>query len=91
MPFLKRILGEGRNFDSKSIAILTEAFDAVVAKLGLRSIEEREKGARIIIGLAVGQMDLDSAKLRDEAVALLTRDESPPGHSSSLLSSSLTE
>lgn len=82
MP-LKRMLGESRNFDPKSIAILREAFEGIAAKLGLRSIEEREKAARLIIRLAQGETDLDAGKLRNEAVALLIRCESPLVHSSS--------
>jgi len=77
------MLGESRNFDPKSIAILREAFEGIAAKLGLRSIEEREKAARLIIRLAQGETDLDAGKLRNEAVALLIRSESPLVHSSS--------
>lgn len=82
MP-LKRVLGESRNFDPKSIAILTEAFDGVTAKLGLRATVEREKAAHLIIRLAQGETSLDATKLRDEAIALLIRSDSPPVDSSS--------
>ena len=68
MP-MKRLLDESRTFDPKAAAILIEAFDGVVAELGLRTNADREKAAKIIIRLALGQNNLDAAKLRDRAVA----------------------
>jgi hypothetical protein len=66
---LKRMLDESRAFDPKSIAILTKALDGVVVELNLQDITEREKAAKIIIGLALGQTVLDAAKLREIALA----------------------
>jgi hypothetical protein len=68
MP-LKRMLEENRTFDPKAIAILLEAFDGVVADLGLRTAAERERAARLIMQLALGQIDLDAARLGDCAAA----------------------
>ncbi|HEY1453400.1 MAG TPA: hypothetical protein VGF57_08045 [Roseiarcus sp.] len=68
MP-MKRLLNESRAFDPKAIAILMEAFDCVVVELNLQTITEREKAAKIIIGLALGQTVLDAAKLREIALA----------------------
>jgi hypothetical protein len=69
MP-LKRLLEESRNFDPKAAAVLSEAFDGVVAELDLRTNADRERAAKIIIRLALGQNKLDAAKLRDLAVAV---------------------
>ncbi len=71
MP-IKRLL-EGRNFDPKAVAILVEAFDAIVAELDLRTIADREMAAKIVINLAAGQATLDAAKLRDEGVRQMRR------------------
>jgi hypothetical protein len=46
-----------------------EAFDGVVAELELRTRADKEKAAKIVIRLALGQNNLDAAKLRDQAVA----------------------
>ena len=70
MP-LKRMLDQSRNFDPRAVAILLEAFNDVVAELGLRAAEERDQAAKIIIRLAVGQRDLDATQLRDSTVALM--------------------
>ena len=72
MP-IKRML-EGKSFDSKTAATLVEAFNGVVADLDLRTVAERERGARTVIGLAASQSVLDVEKLRDE-VADLMRNE----------------
>jgi hypothetical protein len=46
-----------------------EAFDGVVAELELRTRADKEKAAKIVIRLALGQNNLNAAKLRDQAVA----------------------
>jgi hypothetical protein len=77
MP-LKRML-EGGNFDPKAVAILLEAFDGIVAELDLKAVADRERAAKIVIGLAAGKATLDATKLRDEAVDLM-RNESVDVH-----------
>ena len=69
MP-IKRML-EGRNFSPESAAILVKAFKGVVADLDLRTVADRERAAKIVIGLAASQTVLDVKKLRDEAVGLI--------------------
>jgi hypothetical protein len=44
-----------------------EAFDGAVAQLDLRTNADTERAAKIIIRLALGQENLDAAKLRDKA------------------------
>ena len=73
MP-MKRLLDESRTFGPKAVAILIEAFDGVVAELGLRTNADREKAAKIIIRLALGQKNLDAAKLHDRAVIAVRRE-----------------
>jgi hypothetical protein len=73
MP-LKRLLDESRAFDPKAVAVLLEAFDAVVAQLDLRTNSDRERAAKIIIRLAIGQKDLDAAKLRDRAIIAVRKE-----------------
>ena len=70
MP-IRRMLNEGRTFDPKAIVVLIEAFDGVVAELDLRALGEKERAARIVIGFAAGQTNLDAAKLRAGAVAMM--------------------
>jgi hypothetical protein len=70
MP-IKRMLDDNRTFGPKAVTVLLEAFDGVVAELGLRRRAERERAARIVIQLALGQTDLDATKLRDSAVAAI--------------------
>jgi hypothetical protein len=65
------MLGESRNFHPNSVAILLEAYDGLVAELGLATPAEKEKAAAIIIHLAQTQSELDVTKLRDAAVAML--------------------
>ena len=72
MP-LKRMLEEGRSFGPKAVALLLEAFDDIVAELDLRTDNDREKAAKIVMRLAHGQATLDPAKLRDEAVRLMRK------------------
>ena len=69
MP-LKRMLVGGA-FDSKTVALLLEAFDQVVAVLDLQTVADKERAAKTIIGFASRQTDLDAAKLRDSVVALM--------------------
>jgi hypothetical protein len=68
------MLDESRAFDPKAVAVLLEAFDGVVAELGLRTIADREKAAKIIIRLALGQDSFDVAKLRNGAVATMRKE-----------------
>jgi hypothetical protein len=70
MP-LKRMLDDNRTFGPKAVAVLLEAFNGVVAELGLRSRAEREKAAKIVMRLALGQTELDAATLRARAVAAI--------------------
>ena len=70
MP-LKRMLGKGRSYDPKAVAILMEAFNGVVAELGLRTPAEREEAAKLIIRVAHGQPGLDAAKLRSSVIKLM--------------------
>jgi hypothetical protein len=70
MP-LKRMLNESGSFEPKAVAILLEAYDGVVDELGLQSIEEKEKAAKLILRLAQSQADLDAAKLRDDAAGIM--------------------
>jgi hypothetical protein len=76
MP-LKRLLDESRAFDPKANAILLKAFDEVVAELGLRTNADKEKAAKIIIRLALGQTSLDVAKLSDAAVVAVRKESRP--------------
>jgi hypothetical protein len=73
MP-LKRLLDESRAFEPKAVAVLLEAFDAVVAELGLRTNADKERAAKVIIRLAHGQKDFDAAKLRDEGIIALRKE-----------------
>ena len=72
MP-LKRML-EGRNFSPESTAILVKAFDGVVADLDLRTIEERERAAKIVIDLAARQTELEAGTIRAEVVRLMRKE-----------------
>jgi hypothetical protein len=67
MP-LKRLLDESRAFDPKATAIRQEAFNAVVAELDLRTNFDKERAAKIIIRVALGQQSFDVAKIRDQAI-----------------------
>ena len=73
MP-LKRLLDESRACGPKANAILLEAFDGVVAELGLQTNADKERAAKIIIRLALGQHSLDTAKIRDRAVIAVRRE-----------------
>ena len=64
---------EGGVFDPKSIVLLLEVFDEIVAKLDLRTGADRRKAAKIVMRLALGQSTLDATKIRDEAVRLLRK------------------
>jgi hypothetical protein len=74
------MLGESPYFDPKAVAILLEAYDGAVAELGLRTLAEKEKAARVVLQLALGQPDLDAAKLRAGAAALMMQSESAAVH-----------
>ena len=89
MP-LKPLLNENRTFDPKAVAILLEAYDGVVAELGVPTIEEREGAARCMMQIALGQPDLEVARLRDETATFI-RSESAAVRRSSLESLSSTE
>jgi len=73
MP-MKRMLDDSRAFDPKAVAILLEAFDGVVADLDLQALADRERAAKIIIRLALGQENLDAAKLRDGAIVTMGKE-----------------
>jgi uncharacterized protein involved in exopolysaccharide biosynthesis len=73
MP-LGRMLGDNRSFDPKAVALLLEAFDEVVADLDLRTDADREKAAKIVMRLALGQAELDAAKIRAEVIRLMRRE-----------------
>ena len=77
MP-LKRLLDESGSFDPKAIAIMVEAYDGVVADLGLRAADQREKAARLVMQLARSRMELDTASLRS-SVTDLFRNEGRSG------------
>ena len=66
MP-IRRML-EGGTFEPKAAALLIEAFNSVVAELDLRAGADKERAAKIIIRLALGQGRLDAAKIRDQAI-----------------------
>ena len=70
MP-LKRLLDESGSFDPKAIAIMVEAYDGVVADLGLRATDEREKAARLVVQLARSRVELDTASLRSGVTDLI--------------------
>ena len=73
MP-LKHTLDGNRAFDPKSVALLLETFDDIVAGLDLRTDADRGKAAKIVIRLALGQTELDAAKTRAEVVRLMRRE-----------------
>jgi hypothetical protein len=75
MP-LKSMLSESRYFDPETVAVLLEAYDGAVAELGLRTLPEKERAARVILQLALGQTDLDVTKLRAGIAALMMQSES---------------
>jgi hypothetical protein len=70
MP-LKRLLDESGSFDPKAIAIMVEAYDGVVADLGLRAADQREKAARLVVQLARSRVALDTASLRSGVTDLI--------------------
>ena len=63
------MLDEGRVFDPKAIAILVKAFNNVVAELDLQTLTDRERAAKIIMRVGLGQTVLDAVKLREVAIA----------------------
>jgi hypothetical protein len=80
MP-LKRVLGASRNFHPDSVAILLEAYNGLVAELGLRTAAEKERAAGIILRLAQAQTELDVTKLRDAAADAMLNEGVPKRHS----------
>jgi hypothetical protein len=72
MP-IRRML-DGGAFEPKAVAILTEAFNAVVAELDLRTDADRERAAKIVIRLAHGQQTFDAAKIRDQAIVAVRKE-----------------
>jgi hypothetical protein len=56
------MLGDSRSFDPKAVALLLAAFDEIVADLNLRTDADREKAAKIVMRLALGQTELDAAE-----------------------------
>ena len=76
MP-IKRML-KGRNFSPESAAILVKAFHGVVADLDLRTADDKERAAKIVIGLAAVQTALDAETLRDEADGLMRNEVALP-------------
>jgi hypothetical protein len=77
MP-LKYMLDESGSFDPKAVAIMLEAYDGVVADLGLQATDEREKAARLVMQLARSRAELDTAALRS-GVTDLIRNEGRSG------------
>jgi hypothetical protein len=71
MP-IRRML-EGRNFDPEAVAILVKAFNGMVDELHLQTVADRERAAKIIIGLALARVTLD-AKLRVDAVRMMRKE-----------------
>ena len=71
---------KGRNFEPKAAAVLVEAFNEIIDELDLRTPAERVKAAKIVIELAASKPTLDVAKLRDEAVDLIRREDVTLGH-----------
>ena len=49
-------------------------FDEIVAALDLRTDADREKAAKIVMRLALGQTELDGAKIRAEVVRLMRKE-----------------
>ena len=73
MP-LMRLLDESRAFGPKATAVLLEAFTSVIAELDLRSNADKERAAKIIVRLALGQTDPDAVKLRDSAIIAVRKE-----------------
>ncbi|MBV9910899.1 MAG: hypothetical protein JOY52_25375 [Hyphomicrobiales bacterium] len=64
-------MDESGSFDPKAIAIMVEAYDGVVADLGLRAADQREKAARLVVQLARSRVALDTASLRSGVTDLI--------------------
>jgi hypothetical protein len=80
MP-IRRALGESRSFDPKAVAILLVAYDGLVAELGLQAAGDKEKAARIILRLALGETDLDAENLRAAAADVMLNEGAATIHS----------
>ena len=74
MP-LKRMLDDNRTFGPKAVAILLEAFEGIVAAVELRTDADREKAAKIVMRLSLGQTSLDAAKIRESAIATMREEK----------------
>ena len=65
---------EGGSFDPKAVATLVEVFETVTTELDLHDVADRERAAKIIIGLARGKPTLDGAELGDKVIRLMRMD-----------------
>jgi hypothetical protein len=79
MP-LKKSLDKDQSFDPKDVAILLRAYDDIVAELALRTLAEKEEAAKIVLQLALGQTDLDAAKLQAGVIALMMQRDGAANH-----------
>jgi hypothetical protein len=66
MPIV-RLISEGV-FSPEDIRIITEAYNTIVAKLDLRSVERKEQAARATIELAKGKNQLNAEELARAAI-----------------------
>jgi hypothetical protein len=71
------MLSENRSFDPEAAAILLAAYDEVVAHLGLAEIGDKERAAKFIIWIALGQTVLDGDELRDDVIASMLSESEP--------------
>lgn len=65
------MLNQSRSFDPRAVAILLEAYNGLVSELGLEAAAEKERAAKLIIGVAQEQTELDAVRLRDSVAALM--------------------
>jgi hypothetical protein len=65
---------EGGSFDPKAVATFVEVFETVTTELDLHDVADRERAAKIIIGLARGKPTLDGAELGDKVLRLMRID-----------------
>jgi hypothetical protein len=68
------MLDESGSFDPKAVAVLLEAYDGVVAELGLKAPEKRLRSAKLVVGLARSQTDIAAAKLINEVANVLLKE-----------------
>jgi hypothetical protein len=69
MPMLSLL--ERGSFDPKSVAVLVETFNGVVAELRLQTPAERKRAAKVVIRLARDQTRLEAANLHAAVLAEL--------------------